>query len=164
MTNNNLGSQHDFAGLPFADDDASLARHIADLSVPTLMLSMVHMAGDISVLDGLPRPAGIYLNEVQGFMSDEDQQLVRERALEVISKYRDGGCVLPGSLSADLIHEMMNLLVVQEVPDEYVPLLLEELGLDSPGTREVALEGISADKRSAFNVVVIGAGMSGILA
>ena len=164
MTNNNSGSQHDFAGLPFADDDASLARHIADLSVPTLMLSMVHMAGDISVLDGLPRPAGIYLNEVQGFMSDEDQQLVRERALEVISKYRDGGCVLPGSLSADLIHEMMNLLVVQEVPDEYVPLLLEELGLDSPDTREVALEGISADKRSAFNVVVIGAGMSGILA
>ncbi len=164
MTNNNSGSQHDFAGLPFADDDASLARHIADLSVPTLMLSMVHIAGDISVLDGLPRPAGIYLNEVQGFMSDEDQQLVRDRALEVISKYRDRGCVLPGSLSADLIHEMMNLLVVQEVPDEYVPLLLEELGLDSPDTREVALEGIGADKRSAFNVVVIGAGMSGILA
>jgi len=164
MTNNNFGSQHDFAGLPFADDDAALARHIADLSVPTLMLSMVHMAGDISVLDGLPLPAGIYLNEVQGFMSDEDQQFVRDRALTVISNYRDGGCVLPGPLSADLIHEMMNLLVVQEVPDEYVPLLLEELGLDAPDTREVALEGISAEKRSDFNVVVIGAGMSGILA
>ncbi len=164
MTNHNSVSQHDFAGLPFVDDDATLARHIADLSVPTLMLSMVHMAGDMSVLDGLPLPAGIYLNEVQGFMSDEDQQLVRDRALTVISNYRDGGCVLPGSLSADLIHEMMNLLVVQEVPDEYVPLLLEELGLDAPDSREVALEGISADKRSAFNVVVIGAGMSGILA
>ncbi len=164
MTNNNSVSQHDFAGMPFADDDAALARHIADLSVPTLMLSMVHMAGDMSVLDGLPLPAGIYLNEVQGFMSDEDQQLVRDRALTVISNYRDGGCLLPGSLSADLIHEMMNLLVVQEVPDEYVPLLLEELGLDAPDSREVALEGISADKRSAFNVVVIGAGMSGILA
>ncbi len=164
MTNNNSVSQHDFAGMPFADDDAALARHIADLSVPTLMLSMVHMAGDMSVLDGLPLPAGIYLNEVQGFMSDEDQQIVRDRALTVISNYRDGGCVLPGSLSADLIHEMMNLLVVQEVPDEYVPLLLEELGLDAPDSREVALEGISADKRSAFNVVVIGAGMSGILA
>ena len=164
MTNHNSVSQHDFAGLPFVDDDATLARHIADLSVPTLMLSMVHMAGDMSVLDGLPLPAGIYLNEVQGFMSDEDQQIVRDRALTVISNYRDGGCVLPGSLSADLIHEMMNLLVVQEVPDEYVPLLLEELGLDAPDSREVALEGISADKRSAFNVVVIGAGMSGILA
>lgn len=164
MTNHNSVSQHDFAGLPFVDDDATLARHIADLSVPTLMLSMVHMAGNMSVLDGLPLPAGIYLNEVQGFMSDEDQQLVRDRALTVISNYRDGGCVLPGSLSADLIHEMMNLLVVQEVPDEYVPLLLEELGLDAPDSREVALEGISADKRSAFNVVVIGAGMSGILA
>ena len=164
MTNHNSVSQHDFAGLPFVDDDSTLARHIADLSVPTLMLSMVHMTGDISVLDGLPLPAGIYLNEVQGFMSDEDQQIVRDRALTVISNYRDGGCVLPGSLSADLIHEMMNLLVVQEVPDEYVPLLLEELGLDAPDSREVALEGISADKRSAFNVVVIGAGMSGILA
>lgn len=164
MRNNNSFSQHDFAGLPFTDEDASLVRHIADLSVPTLMLSMVHMAGEMSVLDGLPRPAGIYLNEVQGFMSDEDQQLVRDRALTVISSYRDGGCVLRGSLSADLIHEMMNLLVVQEVPDEYVPLLLEELGLDAPDSREVALEGISADKRSAFNVVVIGAGMSGILA
>lgn len=77
MTNHNSVSQHDFAGLPFVDDGATLAHHIADLSVPTLMLSMVHMAGDISVLDGLPLPAGIYLNEVQGFMSDADQQIVR---------------------------------------------------------------------------------------
>ena len=164
MTQSQEPSRHDFAGLAFTDDESALKRHIADLSVPTLMLSMVHMAGELSVLDGLPRPVGIYLNEVQGFMTDEDQQLVRDRALSVITKYRDGGCVLPEPLSAELVHEMMNLLVVADVPDEYVPLLLEELGLDAFDARSVSLDDISVDKRRGFNVVVIGAGMSGILA
>ena len=40
------------------------------------------LARDLAVLDGLPRPAGIYLNEVQGFMPREDQAVVRARALE----------------------------------------------------------------------------------
>jgi 4-hydroxyacetophenone monooxygenase len=154
-----------YAGVPITDDDATIAAHLADLSVPTLMCSMVHMVGDLSVLDGLPRPTGIYLNEVQGFMSPEDQAVVRARALEVIRAYRDGGCVLPPAPSAATVHALMELLVAGEVPEEYVPLLLEELELDGEDAREIEWpEAATPAARAAMHVVVIGAGMSGILA
>ena len=146
-------------------DDATIAAHLADLSVPTLMCSMVHMAGDLSVLDGLPRPAGIYLNEVQGFMPPEDQAVVRARALEVIRAYRDGGSVAPPAPTPATVHALMELLVAGEVPDEYVPLLLEELGIDGSGPRAGAWpETVGPAVRAEQHVVVIGAGMSGLLA
>jgi 4-hydroxyacetophenone monooxygenase len=60
-----VGSRH--AGLPITDDDVTIARHLADVSVPTLLLSVVHMTGDPAWIRGPLRPVGIYLNEVQGF-------------------------------------------------------------------------------------------------
>ena len=154
-----------YAGAPITEDDATIAAHLADLSVPTLMCSMVHMTGDPSILDGLPRPAGIYLNEVQGFMTPEDQAVVRARALEVIRAYRDGGCVPGPALDGATVHSLMELLVAGEVPDEYVPLLLEELGLDGDDARTIGWPGpATPDARAGLHVVVIGAGMSGLLA
>ncbi|MGI9592013.1 MAG: hypothetical protein ACR2P8_11645, partial [Myxococcota bacterium] len=82
------------AGIPIHDDDETIRQALADVSIPTLLCSMVHMTGDTSILDGPLRPQGIYLNEVQGFMSAEDQAAVRTRAVEVIKAYRDGGCRL----------------------------------------------------------------------
>ena len=84
--------------------------------MPTLMMSMVHMTGDASILRGRLRPQGIFLNEVQGFMSEEDQAAVRAQALEVIKAYRDGGCRLPPPPSPETIHEMMGFLVAGDVP------------------------------------------------
>jgi len=147
------------------EDDEAIAAALEDVSVPALMMSMVHMAGDPSILRGQLRPAGIYLNEVQGFMSPEDQASVRALGVQVIGAYRDGGCELPDPPSPEVVHEMMNVLVAQEVPDEYVPMLLEELELDGGDAREPGwVEGLGAEDRTGFHVVVIGAGMSGLLA
>ena len=41
------------------DDDELIARALEDASIPTLMMSMIHMSGDASLLDGTIRPAGI---------------------------------------------------------------------------------------------------------
>ena len=147
------------------DSDEAIALALEDVSVPALLMSMVHMSGDPSILRSGPRPAGIYLNEVQGFMTPEDQAAVRARALEVIVAYRDGGCVLPAPPTPEVIHEMMNVLVGGEVPDEYVPLMLEELELEGSDARDRHwLDAIPARDRRRFHVVVIGAGMSGLLA
>jgi 4-hydroxyacetophenone monooxygenase len=74
---------------PITDDDATIARFLEDVSVPTLLMSLVHLSGDAAVLDDLPAPVGNYLNEVQGFMSDEDRATVRACALQLIAEYRD---------------------------------------------------------------------------
>ncbi len=147
------------------DDDDAIARALGDVSVPALMMSVVHMTGDPSILRGPHRPVGIYLNEVQGFMSDEDQAAVRAQALEAIIAYRDSGGVLPPPPGPALVHEMMNVLVAQEVPEEYVPLILEELELDGADARDLHwADDLPPEVRKDFHVLVIGAGMSGLLA
>jgi 4-hydroxyacetophenone monooxygenase len=147
------------------DDDGAIAAALEDVGVPALMMSMVHMTGDPSILWGALRPAGIYLNEVQGFMSPEDQAAVRAWAVEAIATYRDAGCVPPSPPGPGLVHEMMNVLVAQEVPDEYVPMMLEELELDGSDPRDLHwVDQLSAEDKEGFHVVVIGAGMSGLLA
>ena len=59
MTSLNTGCHIDL------DDDA-LRAALEDASVPTLMMSMIHMSGDAGLLDGPIRPAGAYINEYQG--------------------------------------------------------------------------------------------------
>ncbi len=81
------------AGVPFTDDDATIAAALEDVSVPALLCSLVHMTGDPSWIRGELRPQVAVLNDYQGGMSEEMQAEVRRRALPAIAAYRDGGCV-----------------------------------------------------------------------
>jgi 4-hydroxyacetophenone monooxygenase len=146
------------AGQPFTTSDEEIAAALLDVSIPTLMLSLVHMSGDPSLIRGDLKPAGVFLNEVQGYMSEEDKAAVRKIALEVIADYRDRGCPEPEPIGPELLQEMMQWLVCEPVPDEYVPMLLEEMELDGRDAR--AVRATPAD----FPVVVIGCGESGLLA
>ncbi len=159
-----MPQRFDPAGEKIVDDDATIARALEDASVPTLLMSMIHMAGDASLLRGRLRPQGIYLNEVQGFMSPEDQAAVRAQGLEVIKKFRDGGCVLPPPPSPETIREMMCFLVAGDVPAEYVPMMLEEMELDGKDVRGFHWQKpVATAAREAFHVIVIGCGMAGLL-
>jgi 4-hydroxyacetophenone monooxygenase len=151
------------AGEPFTTSDDEIAEALLDVSIPTLMLSLVHMSGDPGLIRGRLKPAGLFLNEVQGYMTEEDKAEVRALALDVIRDYRDRGCPEPEPISSELLHEMMRWLVVEEVPDEYVPMLMEEMELDGTDARKVR-GPVDAAAREAFPVVVIGCGQSGLLA
>ena len=147
------------AGQPFTTSDEEIAEALLDVSIPTLMLSLVHMSGDAGLIRGELKPAGLFLNEVQGYMSEADKAAVRKIALEVIADFRDRGCQEPEPIGPELLQEMMQWLVCEPVPAEYVPMLLEEMELD--GTDSRAVLGTPADN---FPVVVIGCGESGLLA
>ena len=151
------------AGEPFATSDEDIAAALQDVSIPTLLLSLVHMSGNPDLIRGRLRPAGLFLNEVQGYMTEEDKAEARALALEVIRDYRDRGCPEPEPVSAELLHEMMSWLVCEKVPDEYVPMLMEEMELDGSDARRVGVQADAA-AREAFPVVVIGCGQSGLLA
>jgi 4-hydroxyacetophenone monooxygenase len=152
------------AGQPITDDDAAIAAALEDVSIPTLVLSLVHITGDPSWIRGDVRPQGLFLNEVQGFMSEDMKADVRKRALDVIRRYRDGGSALPPPPGPELIREMMSWLVCAEVPDEYVPMMLEEMELTGRDERAFDWHAVPAAARAEFPVVVIGCGQSGLLA
>jgi 4-hydroxyacetophenone monooxygenase len=60
---------------------------------------------------------------------------------------------------------MMNFIVAQEVPEEYLPMMLEEMELDGRDQRSDAWgDEVPRQRREQHQVVVIGGGMSGVLA
>ena len=152
-----------YAGQPFTTSDEEIAAALQDVSVPALLLSCIHMSGDDSLLDGPIRPAGIFLNEVQGFMSEEDQATARKIAFDVIRDYRDRGCPEPSPVDAAQLKRMMDWLVCTDVPDEYVPMMLEEMELEGHDERVTTFKSSPQD-RAGFPVVVVGCGQSGLLA
>ncbi|MCW1823667.1 4-hydroxyacetophenone monooxygenase [Mycolicibacterium conceptionense] len=146
-------------GQPFTTPDAEIAAALEQVSIPTLLLSLVHITGDARYIREF-KQAGLFLNEVQGFMSEEDKARVREVALPVIADYRDRGCPVPEPLPAELVREMMDWAACEPVDDDNVPLMLEELDLEGVDPRRPAT---LADTRD-FRVIVIGCGESGVLA
>ncbi len=150
---------------PITEDDPFIARAIESASVPTLMMSLIHLTGDTSLLDGPIRPRAAMLGDVQGSMSEQDKAEIRRRAVQALAAYRDRGCVLPTPPTPDTVHAMMSFMVGQEVPAEYVPMMMEEMALDGQDARATRM-GTVADEaaRRGFHVLVIGAGMSGLLA
>ena len=149
--------------LPITEDDAFLERALRRASIPTLMMSLVHLTGDETLLDGPIRPGTAVMGDVDGGLTDEDKASVRARALDALRAYRDRGGTLPPPPARDTIRRMMSFMVGQDVPDEYVPMMVEELALDGTDQRDVAWDDVPAAARADFHVVVIGAGMSGIL-
>lgn len=147
------------AGSPFDTSDAAIAAALEQVSVPTLLLSLVHITGDPRFIRDY-KQAGLFLNEVQGFMSEEDKARARAEALPIIAAYRDAGCPVPDPLPPDLVREMLDWAACEHVGEDNLPLVLEELDLDGIDPRRPnALEG-----PGDFHVIVIGAGESGVLA
>ncbi|AQA03448.1 4-hydroxyacetophenone monooxygenase [Mycobacterium sp. MS1601] len=158
-----MTSRNPHAGVPFTDSDTEIAAALEDVSIPALLLSCVHMSGNAALLDGPLKPAGLFLNEVQGYMSEPDKAAARALALDIIRDYRDRGCPEPAPVDRTLLKRMMNWLVCEDVSPEYVPMMLEEMELDGRDQRDTHLLSAPLD-RANFPVVVIGAGQSGLLA
>lgn len=150
--------------LPITEDDDFLADALAHASAPTLLMSLVHLTGDPSVLRGAIRPGVAMMGEVDGGLSIEEKTAIRAQVLDALRAYRDRGCTLPPPPSPAVIREMMCFLVGSDVPDAYVPMMLEEMALDGRDERATGWADVPRAARESFFVVVIGAGMSGLLA
>ena len=153
------------AGVPFSDDNAAIEAALADVSVPALLCSLVHLTGDPSWIRGDIRPQGAMINEYQGYMPPEMLAEARRAALPAIAAYRDAGCPGPAALAPELIHEMMSFLACAPVDDRVVPLFLEDLHLDGADAGAITWgDEIPDEVRESAHVVVIGCGESGLLA
>jgi 4-hydroxyacetophenone monooxygenase len=152
------------AGVPFTDDDRTIARAIEDVSVPALLCSLVHMTGDASWIRVWPLPSPASPSAFQCGLSDEHQAEARRRALPVIAAYRDAGCE-PCDLSRGLLLEMMAFLACGPVEGRILPMLFEDMQFDGRDSRAITWGAeLPDDVKAGAPVLVIGCGESGILA
>ena len=112
------------------EDDAFIAQALKNANVPTLLVSLVHITGDMSLLQGPIKPRRVVNGDYESSLSAEEKAQVRAHALDVLKAYRDRGCKLPPPLSEEQIHALMSFLVGDEVPREYDAMMMEELALD----------------------------------
>ena len=144
-------------------DEKMIDSAIAEAHLPTLVMAIVHLTGDISLLKS-ERPNYALFDERQRTLSGPAKTLIRERARAAILEFVNGR-PLPPPPDKAVVHEMMNYIAGTDIPERYIPFLMGELMLDGvdanePKWTEPKLRAF-ADK---MFVVVIGAGLSGILA
>src|SRR5262249_10114699 len=120
---------------PITESDEFIAEQLKGASIPTLMMSLIHITGDTSLLRGAIRPKVVMMGGFQGALSEADQATVRALALKALRDSRDRACTLPQQPTPALVQEMMNFMVGERVGDEYVPMMLEELALDGNDSR-----------------------------
>src|ERR1700712_2587196 len=114
-------------GLPFDDGDDVIRAAVAEASVPALLMSMVHMTGDMGLLEELPKPFMLIAMDLQGAMSEPEKEIVRTRAFEVIRDYRGRGCPPPFIPDADEMRKMLDVMSAGTVTEEHVDYVAADL-------------------------------------
>ena len=160
---------------PISEDRETIKEAIKDVNTAALIMSIVHMTGDTSVLKGSIKPKMTTVvkagQEAQkgkteygeaGF-TPQERETIRELALDAIEQYRDGGSV-SDELSESTIDEMLHYMTGRELDDNFAAYLKEEIAMDGVDRRGLVLGSDEArEKAKQFPVIIIGAGMGGIL-
>ncbi|ALJ20851.1 flavin-containing monooxygenase [Microbacterium sp. No. 7] len=151
-------------GTPLAVDfDATIRRAVADANVPTLLMVLVQLTGELSWLAEPYAPTrgkGLSEND-SGGLSDEVQREIKDAAAEAIIAWRAGRAPAIPEPDEALLTRMLSVAMGEHVPDEYGPMIAEDLaafaGLVEPEARPAAAP-------PGFSAIVVGAGISGMLA
>ncbi len=150
-------------GLPFTDSDEVIAEALQHVSIPALLMSLVHMTGDLSLFDQLPTPAMLIPMDVQGAMSEPDKETVRKRALEIIADYRDRGCPPAWTPDDNQLQQMLAVLMAGDIDAKFLDYIAADLRLSDADQYGPELAS-TAEQRAGFPVLIIGAGEAGIVA
>ncbi|HVF32777.1 MAG TPA: NAD(P)/FAD-dependent oxidoreductase [Acidimicrobiales bacterium] len=145
------------------ETDDELARVLLEAELPPLLPALAYATGDLTLLREHLRPNPMLAQLPQGGLSDDQQAEIRSIALEALVAFRDRGCVPAAKPSDDDVLRIMEFAVSGEGMGDYLPLLEEELGhLEDARAPRFTKEQVAPD--APFEVAVIGAGMSGLLA
>lgn len=148
---------------PFSFSGEGLQHALAQAHLPALMPAIACLTGDLSALDAAWQPNladQAQRPQAQGGLSAQAQGLARERAELLLSRWQAQGCPSAPALAMPVLEQIMGF-VTGAVDPSVVDLLLHELGMAKPvGQDGPPRLGLPAD----FQVAVIGAGMSGLVA
>jgi 4-hydroxyacetophenone monooxygenase len=145
-------------------DEAALRAALAEADIAPALMVLTHLSGDSRLLDEVaPHIQGAwnYLESIP----EPLKQKVRDQLVEVLKDFATAQRPLPPLPEAGRLRRMMSASVGAEVPQEYVPLFVEELRLGETDTRALQWrEDPASLDRAGFQVVIVGAGLSGVCA
>jgi 4-hydroxyacetophenone monooxygenase len=150
------------ADLAHADDDTIRAA-LERAEIPALLPALAAALDDPSLVPDHLRPDLSILMDPTAGLSPEQQAEARELALGALHRLRDRGGPVTEHPDAERLQQLLEFTTGGQPVDDYVELLREELALGedlrAPTWRK---DEIAPDR--PYQVAVIGAGMSGIVA
>ncbi len=146
---------------PITADDSAIRTALQDAFLPALLPALAQATGDFTILREELRPPGIAPGVPQGGMSPQQQDAAREIAFAALKRLRDEGETSDPAPLDQAIKLITAWMTGSVASDDYLPLLLEELGPEDEDPRAPQWR---KDPAVPFTVAIIGAGMSGILA
>ncbi|TXS94121.1 NAD(P)/FAD-dependent oxidoreductase [Parahaliea maris] len=157
---------------PITESADTIAQSLWELNVPSLLMTLVHLTGDTSVLQRYRSPRMISVVEagasgeqlMEGGYTREEAAQVHEELLDAIAAYRARGGSLP-QLDDSVVSALYRFLCGHELDERYEAFIREEIALDGVDQRGLNLETAALKEAGRnFPVVIIGAGMGGVLA
>ncbi|HWF75610.1 MAG TPA: NAD(P)/FAD-dependent oxidoreductase, partial [Caulobacteraceae bacterium] len=143
---------------------AQLESALADAHLPSLAAATVHLTGDASFIEKANWPVYDFFGDSKvGGYAPEVQQKLRDAARQALKAHLDGA-PMPPPPRPETLRKMMDFVAGLEIPQHYAPFLMEELALNGADPKQ---PDWSSPKLKAaaphMPVVIIGAGMSGLL-
>lgn len=139
-------------------DRSRVGRAVESANMPSLVAVLYQLTGDRRWLEAPYRPTrsrGMDDNDSGGFGPDIADE-IRSAAVDAIVAWSDGAPVAVPTPSDEQLVEMISTAVGEPVPAEFAEMIAEDMGFARPEPRHAAATHLS--------VIVIGAGVSGMLA
>ncbi len=145
----------------FAVDGATLRQHLAQADIPTLLLTVAHLSGDLSLLRDEWRPT-LALGVAMSGLTQAQEAEVRALCCERLVAFRDRGAPMPPRPTYDQFVRMATWLMGAVIAP-WLPLVAEELVFagDDPRAPGWTKEQVAPGRD--FHVAIIGAGESGLV-
>ena len=133
---------------PLPRTDAAIEAALAEAHLPTLMMALVHLTGDASVLIRR-HEAGLRLlrRRPPGRLRRGSRRASAIAAPRGASRRIWPAHKLPPPPAPATVRRMMDFIAGAEIPEHYVPFLMEELAIDGVDPKRPALGGAEAEGR-----------------
>ena len=145
------------AALPVRDHD-SLRAALTQGDVPTLLMVLMHFERDVALLARFAPFIGSIFEPPR----EIPQDLIGELRERLFAALTEAAPSIDTELPPDLMRLMLGTDVAEPVTEEFIPMLMEQMGFEPPERR--SQRSGRHPPAPDFRVLVIGAGLTGILA
>jgi 4-hydroxyacetophenone monooxygenase len=144
-------------------DDRTIDEALDAAHLPALVAAIASITGDAGWLKPEWRPTYNPLVREEIGVTPEEQARIKAAAHKVIADLVSGKLKPAGPPSPVLVRQLMDFVIGADIPEGYDAFLADELALAGVSTKDPNWTADEKAKAKALKVLVIGAGMSGIL-